>query len=118
MDFGEAYRQLEQDFRQRVFEDTRLFSGDMIYLPNVEPEGPTGGLRAGGYGAVVAWLGEDLTEAGAARSVKGSEISEVHLRMMYCTTASSSLPWFRMTMNNARISWGRAKSNLKTGDDC
>ena len=35
-----------------------------------------------------------------------------------CGKALRGLPWFCMTMNNARISWGRAKSNLKTGDDC
>ena len=40
MDFTEAYREQELDFRQRVFEDMRLFSGDMIFLPNVEPKGP------------------------------------------------------------------------------
>ena len=59
MDFGEAYRQLERDFRQRVFEDTRLFSGDMIYLPNVEPEGPVDYVLVG-MEAVVARLGEGL----------------------------------------------------------
>ena len=32
-----------------------------------------------------------------------------------CGKALRGLPWFCMTMNNARISWGRAKSNLKTG---
>jgi len=32
-----------------------------------------------------------------------------------CGKTLRGLPWFCMTMNNARISWGRAKSNLKTG---
>ena len=62
MEFSEAYRELEQDFRQRVLEDTRLFSGDMIFLPNVEPEGPVDYVLVGMEPSLRGWA-KDLTEA-------------------------------------------------------
>ena len=62
MEFSEAYRELEQDFRQRVLEDIRLFSGGMIFLPNVELEGPVDYVLVGMEPSLRGWA-KDLTEA-------------------------------------------------------
>ena len=62
MDFSEAYEELERDFRQRVVEDMRLFSGDMIFLPNVNPEAPVDYVLVGMEPSLRGWA-KDLVEA-------------------------------------------------------
>ncbi len=40
MTFDQAYRELEEEFRQRVEEDNKRWRFESILLPNVEPAGP------------------------------------------------------------------------------
>ena len=40
MTFEQAYRRLEEEFRQRVEEDNKRWKFESIFLPNVEPAGP------------------------------------------------------------------------------
>ena len=65
MNFNDAYRQLEGEFRERVAEDHRQWKFESVYLPNMAPEAPVDYVLIGMEPSLGFWSGkkeQDINE--------------------------------------------------------
>ena len=62
MNFEEAYKQLEEKFKQRVVKDYNQFEFESVFLPNVAPKGPVDYILIAMEPSLKGWA-EDIPDA-------------------------------------------------------
>ena len=62
MNFDDAYRQLEDEFKKRVVEDRKQWKVESVYLPNVAPKAPVDYVLIGMEPSLKGWA-KDIPDA-------------------------------------------------------